>query len=466
MIAGFAQAGSVDATAEAMRTALMTTQEFADSLEDLNRILSNRADARSYEAALDALTESMKVSKSFNKDIEEGRQNLDNLDRIVDIAIKRAQDLKEQGKDLASVRVLQRAIRDIQTFTEKSPAAKAAARDVLRELQALARTNAEPKITINAADAFAKLRALTLSLFSLKDKTVHVNVIRQGKAAIATGGAVDHIVGPVRGPGGPEQDMVDARLSHGEYVVRTKAVNKYGIAMFDDLNAMRYAEGGSYPRNMSGLGGAQAAFNIVEIGRAAAALEDLEGTTKRATRTVEDHSKQVEKNKQFLAGLRDKRAELREAAASPFQGDIFGGGLQNAFDTLEANRNDARSMKAALQRAKKLGLSGAAFKALAASGDVGTATELDTRAEVRKFEKLYGQRERATTSLGRFAGDAAFGKAIERLSRASDRQEKTLDRLDKRLAHLSDDVERGAARGTARGTAENGRGPYLRTGKP
>jgi TP901 family phage tail tape measure protein len=60
---------------------------------------------------------------------------------------------------------------------------------------------------------------------------------RLGRIAAATGG---HI----RGPGSGTSDSIPAYLSNGEYVITAAAVARYGVAMFDRLNAMHFAQGG------------------------------------------------------------------------------------------------------------------------------------------------------------------------------------------------------------------------------
>ena len=50
--------------------------------------------------------------------------------------------------------------------------------------------------------------------------------------------------GHVRGPGSGTSDSIPAYLSNGEYVIKAAAVARYGVAMFDRLNAMHFAQGG------------------------------------------------------------------------------------------------------------------------------------------------------------------------------------------------------------------------------
>ncbi|MFF3912674.1 phage tail tape measure protein [Streptomyces sp. NPDC001852] len=62
----------------------------------------------------------------------------------------------------------------------------------------------------------------------------------------AVGGPVQYIPfgGAIFGPGTGTSDSIPALISNGEYVIKAAAVQKYGLAMFDRLNAMRYAAGG------------------------------------------------------------------------------------------------------------------------------------------------------------------------------------------------------------------------------
>jgi TP901 family phage tail tape measure protein len=62
----------------------------------------------------------------------------------------------------------------------------------------------------------------------------------------AGGGAVQYYPegGAVFGPGTGTSDSIPALISNGEYVVKAASVQKYGVAMFDRLNAGRFASGG------------------------------------------------------------------------------------------------------------------------------------------------------------------------------------------------------------------------------
>lgn len=87
------------------------------------------------------------------------------------------------------------------------------------------------------------------SIVTTTKKSVHEVVGKADGGLIrryASGGNVQHIPfgGRVSGPGTGTSDSIPALISNGEYVVKAAAVRKYGVAMFDRLNAMRLASGG------------------------------------------------------------------------------------------------------------------------------------------------------------------------------------------------------------------------------
>jgi hypothetical protein len=61
----------------------------------------------------------------------------------------------------------------------------------------------------------------------------------------AMGGLIDAYLGggKVVGPGTSMSDSIPAFLSNGEYVIKASSVNRYGIKMFDEINAQRFNSG-------------------------------------------------------------------------------------------------------------------------------------------------------------------------------------------------------------------------------
>jgi len=129
--------------------------------------------------------------------------------------------------------------------------------------------NSKLKITSNADEVKAKKNALkspTQSKHSINDNAStaasHISAL-QGKntnsthtitvkkvGPNATGGPITKLKagGFVSGEGGPTDDKIPAMLSNGEYVIRAKAVDKYGQAFLSRVNRMHYAGGGSVNR--------------------------------------------------------------------------------------------------------------------------------------------------------------------------------------------------------------------------
>ena len=133
-------------TAEAFELAAASLTEFQDKLVSLNDLLSDRATLRAYEASLDNFRQTIRdfikdkvpADRLFDIDFGAGRDVVGAFDQLVTDAIARSQELKEQGKDLAAVRILQRAQEDVKALIEEFPGLKAVAGEVLTELHKLA----------------------------------------------------------------------------------------------------------------------------------------------------------------------------------------------------------------------------------------------------------------------------------------------------------------------------------------
>ncbi|WP_405673280.1 phage tail tape measure protein [Streptomyces sp. NBC_01530] len=124
--------------------------------------------------------------------------------------------------------------------------------------------NHQVRITVPTGSAISAASAIQRYVDGLHGKTVPINVVTThtdhgtvshegGKYArggivrgYADGGAIQYMPfgGPVIGPGTGTSDSIPALISNGEYVIKAEAVRKYGIHMFDRLNAQRYAGGG------------------------------------------------------------------------------------------------------------------------------------------------------------------------------------------------------------------------------
>ncbi|MFD9603324.1 phage tail tape measure protein [Streptomyces sp. NPDC059970] len=112
----------------------------------------------------------------------------------------------------------------------------------------------------------------------------------------AGGGPVQYYPegGAVFGPGTGTSDSIPALISNGEYVVKAASVQKYGVAMFDRLNAGRFASGGlngfTYtPTGASVLGGPTDAKSRYDK-----EVEDLKKAWEDLTKALADAKKKAD----------------------------------------------------------------------------------------------------------------------------------------------------------------------------
>jgi TP901 family phage tail tape measure protein len=137
----------------------------------------------------------------------------------------------------------------------------------------------------------------------------------------ADGGDVQYIPfgGLAVGPGTGTSDSIPALISNGEYVIKAAAVQRYGVGMFDRLNAMRYASGGlagfTYTPTgqpiLGGPGDAKQRYDQ-EIEDLKKAWDDLTKALK-AQKKAADNLKDAEKNLSRVRHGHHTKAQLRAA---------------------------------------------------------------------------------------------------------------------------------------------------------
>lgn len=125
----------------------------------------------------------------------------------------------------------------------------------------------------------------------------------------ASGGDVQWMPygGQVFGPGTPTSDSVPTWLSRDEYVIRAASVRKYGVAMFDRLNAGRYASGGLLGGSFSYTPGSSAV-----LGGPSDAKERYDALIEKLRAAFSDLAKALADAKTKADALKD--AEKKQAA--------------------------------------------------------------------------------------------------------------------------------------------------------
>lgn len=486
---GTIMAGGIGASADAFKAATQSAEEFYDSLNKVNALLDKRAALR---AARDAV-------RDFNSVMEEGPAKLKRgtaawdaaegaLENIADTSLVAAGHLKGMARvnfidnmrdQFVSAAVamgipIQRAetlatrlgLLDKQRPTPKVDADTGAANQKLtateRQLLKLWGINPNPKVSANTSAASAAIAFVTGQLNALDGKTATTYVrtmhTTSGGKQIPVGGADGMTVPGQRHPYG---DKVLAFLAPGEEVI----TNRNGEAdRFRRDRAMglipAYANGGGplggRPIVTSGtrqggsggrpiVGGPRSDGSLAGLGHEA---NEASKGAKSLKERLKEATKELERETEKRRALREKIDSFKSEVRGSFNGDIFGNGLAGLDTQLQADRNDARSMKFALAKAKAKGLSGGLFEALAASGDLTTAQQLAglSRSEIAAREKLFSQTKAAQSGLANFAA-AGMEKAYSAQTKVTDRLEKTVTRLEKRLDKIGKDVEKGARDG-------------------
>lgn len=244
---------ALDQYAQAAESAKKTTDNYITSLQAINNpTLAAREANRAWEESIRTAEQAVLANEAAIKKHGKGSQEAAAatraaeaaLDGMADEAIQNAAAMSANGASqgqlqsyLASSR--QRLEEVATRFFGSRDAARAYVDQVLK---------VPPTVSTTArwddAQAHANLLTYARSLSSIpreintivRTTQIAQRLDRQDRG-IATGGLV-------LGPGGPTDDMIPARLSNREYVVKAAAVEKYGVAFMDRVNSMRFADGG------------------------------------------------------------------------------------------------------------------------------------------------------------------------------------------------------------------------------
>jgi hypothetical protein len=410
-----------------------------------------------------------------------GRKNLLARNNLVDKAIARAQTLKEAGDDLGAQKILDRAISDLQRFVGGADGArKKAIQPLINELKALDTTKAEPKVeVVGDEQAVNELRVVKTALDALHDKTIRVRIehmdVRLGQPR-ATGG-------PVWGPGGPTDDRIPILVSNGEFVQKAAAVQKYGLKMMEDINALRFAGGGWVKTQRFANGGTPVAQSqphgsekffldeFKEIMDAFKAAVDMGGAALRrelqrlstdvkqaggewsrqlfqqaaglrainhqyrhqeqviaqATAALDVMKTQLDQTNQYLDTQVQQQQALADSVSGQFKSQITGqGGLAAAFKALTGDVSGGATMDKLLEQLKRRGLDADSglYKELLSSTDTKLAQQLlaGGSGTIDALEALYAKRDAQNNLRGYQAGQEAFGSALRDMALVAGQQ--------------------------------------------
>jgi TP901 family phage tail tape measure protein len=246
--------GSINGVQVSAEDTTDAIDKLVQSLADAGLVqLSARDASRQFQQALaDAAAEAKKGKKTLSEHSEEGRKNAASLDAVASAAIRQAQSIYDSTKATKGTGPAEEAFR--QSLVKSRDSLVATARkfgmsrdeaekyaDKVLNIPAVKST----KVTLSGAEAaITEATRIARAIAKIPGrKTIDVVTRKIG----AQGGNMMASGGYVVGPGTSTSDSVPAQLSAGEYVVKAAAVQKYGVAAFDRLNAMRFAAGGFVP---------------------------------------------------------------------------------------------------------------------------------------------------------------------------------------------------------------------------
>lgn len=137
--------------------------------------------------------------------------------------------------------------KDVKTAisTPGSERSSAQAINVHRQIDAIP-SSKTTHINVQASGALSMVNAVRNAIAALHDRSVTITTVQTNAFNRMSAGRTQYKAegGPLIGPGTKTSDSIPIMGSNGEYMIKADAVDKYGVAFFDQLNAMRLASGG------------------------------------------------------------------------------------------------------------------------------------------------------------------------------------------------------------------------------
>lgn len=162
----------------------------------------------------------------------------------------------------------------------------------------------------------------------------------------------------------------------------------------------------------------------------------------RFNNSIERSRAAVEKETSAREKLISLRGEFASAVTGGFRSDIFAGSTWGAGSPLQVLQSDianAAAYRRTIRDLRGRGLNGAA---LAEATTLQQAQLLSgmSNSELRRYERLYGQRQRLSSRVGQEAGVAAYGAQIREQTSELKALRAAVDRLDHTAKHAAKDM--------------------------
>jgi len=227
----------------AQTTGAITDQ--TDALADLIKaqseaagvVLSERDAQRALEASVDDAAAALKENgQTLDITTAAGRANQSALDDVAKSGWDLIAAMKANGSSQAEIQATMQTSRDKFLGVADSMGIGTADAKRLADQLGLIPASVVSRVQVDTEAAQAALDAW------IRGNASHrINV---AVGAGGSGGITKATGGRITGPGTGTSDSIPLWGSNGEYMVKAQAVSHYGPAMFDSLNAMRFAGGG------------------------------------------------------------------------------------------------------------------------------------------------------------------------------------------------------------------------------
>ncbi len=230
-------------TAAAAAAAAQSITDWSAALKSTNQpALDARGAARDYQAAIDAVTASMKQNgHSLDTNTDKGRANQQALDAVAAAANASAAANRANGASLPKVNAqLSVARGQLYDMARKFGMGKDAAHAYVNEVLGIP-GQASTQITLAGIKA-AKKAAHDLKIW-LQGELGVINIQAKVRNSVGKGAPKGSATGGyITGPGTATSDSIPAWLSNGEFVINAASVARIGVENLHALN--RYAGGG------------------------------------------------------------------------------------------------------------------------------------------------------------------------------------------------------------------------------
>lgn len=261
---------------------LQTAKDKAKAYSDVINTLSGSqydvtAATMAWEDALQAATDKTKdaegnvkgLTSAFDTSSDEGQKNIKLVKEMRDAAIEHAAAVYKQTGDIDAANAVLKAESDAMLKAATDAGIHTEAVDGLVGIINELPPEVVAKIKADIANAMAGVATVQGAMAGLGQRVTVVTALidigytkgsaerlyRMEKALSADATPVGPYVprqadgGLITGRGGPRSDSIGpVMLSNGEYVIQASAVDKYGVKMFDAINAEKFAGGGHVGR--------------------------------------------------------------------------------------------------------------------------------------------------------------------------------------------------------------------------